>query len=106
MEKSGNLSLGKLRGMPFGFSAVLLFCCAILFFFGCSSNMLEFLGDDDSNEAKIEEARMALNDEDYEKAKSILEDMSLNSNMCFQHICYYSHCLSHILHCSFLCRMC
>lgn len=45
---------------------------------GCSGNVLEFMADDDSKEAKLEDAMMALNDENFDKAASILEGMNGN----------------------------
>jgi hypothetical protein len=39
---------------------------------GCDSNMLEALSDDSSSEAKFEEARMALDDGNYQEAIDIL----------------------------------
>ena len=47
----------------------------IVFFMGCSGNSFEFMADDDSPEATIEAAMIALDDEDFDKAVSILEDL-------------------------------
>ena len=64
-------SMGNgLRGWIVG--EVVLLC---LIFSGCSGNLLEFMADDDSKEAKLEDALMALNDEDFDKAASLLEKM-------------------------------
>lgn len=51
----------------------ILFIAAFLSMAGCKSNLLEPLSDDSSREAQIEEARMALNDGDYQTAINILE---------------------------------
>lgn len=79
MKKSSRMYSEKLKDAKLEFSMILLFCCTIFLIFGCSGNALEPLADDSSNEAKIEEARIALNDENYEEARSILEGMNLNS---------------------------
>lgn len=60
--------------------------CVILFsalfiFAGCSGNVFEGVSDDDSDDAKLEEARMALDDGEYNQAARILEallDWDLN----------------------------
>ena len=53
--------------------------CFILFFVfslsGCDENIFDGLDDDDSEESQLEEARTALNDEDYNKALEILSDL-------------------------------
>ncbi|MDY7030396.1 MAG: hypothetical protein SVY10_00635 [Thermodesulfobacteriota bacterium] len=51
---------------------VLLFAFAL---FGCDENIFESFSDDDTKQAKLEEARIALDDEDYEKALALLEDL-------------------------------
>lgn len=47
----------------------------ILFFVGCSENSFEFMADDDSSEATMEAAIIALDERDYDKAVSILEGL-------------------------------
>jgi len=78
MKKSGLLTFRKPGTWLNGFSVLLLFCLLTVFFIGCSGNALEFMADDNSKEAKLEEAMIALNDEDFDKAVSILEDMDPN----------------------------
>lgn len=55
--------------------AFYLFLIIAAFLFAGCGNVLEWAADDESYEAKLEEARMALDKEDYEGAKSILEGM-------------------------------
>jgi hypothetical protein len=54
-----------------GVFCVLLFCFALLTIQGC----FEGLADDTSYEARIEEARIALDNGDYARARSLLEDL-------------------------------
>lgn len=52
-----------------------LLCGVIFISVGCSGNVFEGVSDDDSNDAKLEEARMALDDDDYGRAAQMLEQM-------------------------------
>jgi hypothetical protein len=50
----------------------ILLIVTLLFLVGCKGNLLESLSDDSSREARIEDARMALNDGEYQRAIDIL----------------------------------
>jgi len=58
---------------------LLVFCFILVFIFslsGCDENIFDGLDDDDSEESQLEEARTALNDEDYNKALELLGDLN------------------------------
>lgn len=51
----------------------------ITFFNGCNENLLEPIANDSGSGSKIEDARIALDDGDYEKAKAILLNLEKNN---------------------------
>jgi tetratricopeptide (TPR) repeat protein len=53
-----------------------IWCIAIFFIItGCGNNVLEGVSDDDSDDAKLEEARMALDDAHYSRAVQLLNEL-------------------------------
>ncbi len=54
---------------------LLCLCFAIFALAGCEGNMFESLADDSSYEARLEEAMIALDDQDYARANSILTEL-------------------------------
>ena len=75
MRNSNIYVTRKGKGIIFGVSVLLFLCFAIFATQGCEGNSLEWLADDSSYEARIEEARIALDDTDYERARSLLLDL-------------------------------
>jgi len=62
---------------------LLIFALSSVFLLSaCDENLLEGVSDDGSDEAKLEEARIAIDDEDYGKAMRILEGLSQNAEVC------------------------
>ncbi|MGD9007851.1 MAG: hypothetical protein PVG41_08010 [Desulfobacteraceae bacterium] len=62
-------------GKVIKFQSVLWICLFSAAFFGCSGNAFEGISDDDSFEARLEEARMNIDDEQYREAINILSDL-------------------------------
>ncbi|MDP2752999.1 MAG: hypothetical protein Q8P40_01200 [Nitrospirota bacterium] len=77
MQRKDIISLSK---------KLILLLAVIVILMGCGSNLFEGMADKNSYEAKIEEARMALDDADYEKAKSILKGMDLKDPTVAQYL--------------------
>ncbi len=74
----GNSSVsvgGKCKGFVARFFGLLFLLFVAFALAGCDTNVLEFAADDDSYEARIEEALIALDDEDYAKAIDLLEKL-------------------------------
>lgn len=65
---------------------LILLLAVIVTLTGCGSNAFEWMADKDSYEAKIEEARIALDKEDYKKARSILEGMDKSNPQVAQYL--------------------
>lgn len=77
----GNSSVsvgGKCKGFVARFCGLLFLLFVAFALAGCDTNVLEFAADDDSYEARIEEALIALDDEDYAKAIEILQKLRTN----------------------------
>lgn len=72
-------------------SCCVLFLCAFFLFSGCSGNVFEGVSDDDSDDAKLEEARMALDDGEYSKAAQLLNDLLDGNPTDPQALVYLSH---------------
>lgn len=68
-----------------------LLVSALFIFMGCSGNLFEGVADDDSDDAKLEEARMALDDGEYAKAADMLNDILDGDPTDPQALAYLSH---------------
>ena len=66
----------KGKGFCMGLCRLLCLCFAIFALTGCEGNIFEGLSDDSSYEARLEEAMIALDDQDYARAKSILTELN------------------------------
>jgi len=66
----------KGKGSCIRLCGLLCLCFTIFALAGCEGNMFEGLADDSSYEARLEEAMIALDDQDYAKAKSILTELN------------------------------
>jgi len=66
----------KEKGLSIGPCGLLCLCFAIFALAGCEGSMFEGFADDSSYEARLEEAMIALDDQDYARAKSILKDLN------------------------------
>ena len=67
-----NLSKRKTKGLMWGVCGLLFVCFAALIIASCEENSLEWLGDDSSYEARLEEARIAIDDREYARARDLL----------------------------------
>jgi len=71
--RSSNLYEGRNgKGLISGFCGLLFLFFVIFALTGCDGNVFEGFSDDDSYEARIDEAQIALDDADYSRALSIL----------------------------------
>ena len=75
MRKSNVYRGRKWKAFIFGVCVLLFLCFAIFATQGCEENTLEWLADDSSYEARIEETRIALDDRNYERARSLLLEL-------------------------------
>ncbi|RLB30345.1 MAG: hypothetical protein DRG87_05405 [Deltaproteobacteria bacterium] len=66
------LSKRKTKGLMWAVCGLLLLCFAIIAITSCEENSLEWLADDSSYEARIEEARIAIDDREYARARDLL----------------------------------
>lgn len=66
---------GKCKGFVARFCGLLFLLFVAFALIGCDANILESIADDDSYEARIEEALIALDDEDYAEAIAILQKL-------------------------------
>ncbi|MBW1690092.1 MAG: hypothetical protein JRI71_02095 [Deltaproteobacteria bacterium] len=66
------LSKRKTKGLMWAVCGILLLCFAIIAITSCEENSLEWLADDSSYEARIEEARIAIDDREYARARDLL----------------------------------
>ncbi len=62
----------KRKGFVWGFFRLFFICLIVFALSGCEGNVFESVSDDDSYEARTEEAMIALDDEDYSRARSLL----------------------------------
>lgn len=67
-----NSNILKGKGFILGLCGLLFLGFAIFAITSCEDNSLEWLADDSSYEARLEEARMALDDTEYDRAISLL----------------------------------
>jgi hypothetical protein len=67
-----NLSKRKTRGFMWGVCVLLFLSFALIAITSCEENSLEWLADDSSYEARIEEARIAIDDREYARARDLL----------------------------------
>ncbi len=67
-----NLSKRKTKGLMWAVCGLLFVCFAALIIASCEENSLEWLGDDSSYEARLEEARIAIDDREYARARDLL----------------------------------
>jgi hypothetical protein len=70
-----HLSKRKTKGLLWGVCGLLLLSVAITALISCEDNSLEWLADDSSYEARIEEARMAIDDTEYQRAIELLTEL-------------------------------
>jgi hypothetical protein len=72
-----SLRLGGFAQLPMPLSRCLLLLTVALLCvaYGCSGNAFEGVADDNSKDAKLEEARMALDDANYSRAAELLNDL-------------------------------
>jgi len=70
------LPKGKTKGLLWGVCGLFLLCHALTFLPGCEDNSLEWLADDSSYEARLEEACIALDDRDYARARDLLLELN------------------------------
>lgn len=66
----------KEKGSGLGLCGLLCLFFAIFVLTGCEGNLLEGLADDSSYEARLEEAMIALDDQDYARARTLLLDLN------------------------------
>lgn len=67
-----NLSKRKTKGLMWAVCGLLFLCFAITAITSCEENSLEWLADDSSYEARLEEARIAIDDREYARARDLL----------------------------------
>ena len=67
-----NLSKRKTKGLMWAVCGLLFLCFAIIAITSCEDNSLEWLADDSSYEARLEEARIAIDDREYARARDLL----------------------------------
>lgn len=67
-----NLSKRKTKGLMWAVCGLLFLCFAITAITSCEENSLEWLADDSSYEARLEEARIAIDDREYVRARDLL----------------------------------
>lgn len=67
-----NLSKMKTKGLMWGVCGLLFVCFEITAITSCEENSLEWLADDSSYEARLEEARIAIDDREYARARDLL----------------------------------
>jgi len=67
-----NLSKKKTKGLMWAVCGLLFLCFAITAITSCGENSLEWLADDSSYEARLEEARIAIDDREYARARDLL----------------------------------
>lgn len=67
-----DLTKRKTKGLMWGVCGLLFLCLAALIIASCEENSLEWLADDSSYEARIEEARIAIDDREYARARDLL----------------------------------
>ena len=72
MRNSDGYMTGTWNGFPSGFRWLLFFAFIAFALTSCEGNSFEFLADDNSKEARIEEALIALDDGEYARARAIL----------------------------------
>jgi hypothetical protein len=72
MRNSDDYMTGTWNGFPSGFRWLLFFAFIAFALTSCEGNSFEFLADDNSKEARIEEALIALDDGEYARARAIL----------------------------------
>ncbi len=72
MRNSDVYITGTWNGFPSGFRWLLFFAFIAFALTSCEGNSFEFLADDNSKEARIEEALIALDDGEYARARAIL----------------------------------
>lgn len=70
---------------------VLFASVLLLILVGCGGNVLEGVSDDDSDDAKLEEARMALDDANYSRAAELLNDLLDQDPTDPRSLAYLSH---------------
>ena len=73
-----------MRRTYFAFGLLLIF---LLVLTGCGDNLLESISDDDSKEARLEDARMALNKGNYDRALSVLGKLNPYNLEVAKYIC-------------------
>jgi len=66
------LSKRKTKGLIWAACGLLSVCFVIMAITSCEENSLEWLADDSSYEARIEEARIAIDDREYARARDLL----------------------------------
>jgi tetratricopeptide (TPR) repeat protein len=81
--------MGGLRKHPVWL--VLFAFTLLLITVGCSGNVFEGVSDDDSDDAKLEEARMALDDANYSRAVELLNNLLDSNPTDPQALAYLSH---------------
>jgi hypothetical protein len=67
-----NLLKRKTKGLMWAVCGLLFLCFAITAITSCEDNSLEWLADDSSYEARVEEARIAIDDREYARARDLL----------------------------------
>lgn len=67
--------LSKTKGLLWGVYGLLFLCFTITVLTSCEDNSLEWLADDSSYEARIEEALIAIDDTEYQRAIELLTDL-------------------------------
>ena len=67
-----NLLKRKTKGLMWAVCGLLFLCFAITAITSCEENSLEWLADDSSYEARLEEARIAIDDREYARARDLL----------------------------------
>lgn len=85
--------MGGVRKRPVSLrQGLVLFAFTLLLIaVGCSGNVLEGVSDDDSEDAKLEEARMALDDANYSRAVELLNKLLDSDPTDPQALAYLSH---------------
>ncbi|OQY17123.1 MAG: hypothetical protein B6I32_01600 [Desulfobacterium sp. 4572_20] len=67
-----NFTKRKAKGLVWGACGLLFLCLVALIITSCEENSLEWLADDSSYEARLEDARMAIDDREYASARDLL----------------------------------
>jgi hypothetical protein len=71
----GNPNISKRKGFVLRLCGLLFLGLAILVITGCEDNSLEWLADDSSYDARLEEARIHLDNGEYARARSLLLEL-------------------------------